>query len=196
MAHDLEPVFNGTTGWRRIYLDLPGRGGSPSAFPVVSAGDLLALILHFVDAVIGQGRLSVIGASYGGLFARAIAHQTPDRLDGLCLISPHLRVSGPTSLPERTVVVPGQVDQTALPDGWEWIPDMLVVQTPQVAGALTANVQAMKAQPDMDYLDLTGAPENEQSRSTWTESPPDARHPPFVWSAAKTASSATRTGGT
>ena len=105
MAHDLEPVFAGLPGWRRVYLDLPGRGGSPATSDVVSAGDLLDVIMRFVDEVIGVHRFSVIGASYGGLFARAIAHQFPERLTGLCLIAPRIRVDGATDLPERTVIV-------------------------------------------------------------------------------------------
>ena len=116
--------------------------------------------MRFVDEVIGVHRFSVIGASYGGLFARAIAHQFPERLTGLCLIAPRIRVDGATDLPERTVIVADHIDASTLPEGWEWIPDMLVVQTPEVARAITASVQAMTAPPDEEYLTLSGAPEN------------------------------------
>jgi pimeloyl-ACP methyl ester carboxylesterase len=83
----LEPVFAGRNGYRRLYPDLPGMGRSP-ADDVSSSDDILGALEDFVDAEIGDGPFLLIGQSFGGYLARALAHRRPDQVRGLALICP------------------------------------------------------------------------------------------------------------
>lgn len=83
-----EPIFASKTGWRRIYFDMPGMGKTPASDAIVSADDLLDLILGFIDAMIPGERFSLIGQSYGGYLARGVLARKADRIDGMSLICP------------------------------------------------------------------------------------------------------------
>ncbi|SDG32431.1 Pimeloyl-ACP methyl ester carboxylesterase [Lentzea fradiae] len=82
----LEPLFAARPGYRRLYPDLPAMGKSP-ANDVRSTDDVLAAVEEFVDTHI-DGPFLVIGESYGGYLARALAHRRPDQVRGLALICP------------------------------------------------------------------------------------------------------------
>lgn len=99
----LEPVFDAVTGYRRIYLDLPGMGRTPAPETIGSADDVLDVLLAFVDGVIGDGPLLVAGHSAGGYFAQAIAARRPDQVVGLALLCPLL--AGTHDVPEHEVIV-------------------------------------------------------------------------------------------
>ena len=51
MTYNLEPLFAGRPGWRRLYPDLPGMGKTPGADWIASQDDILAVVLEFLDAV-------------------------------------------------------------------------------------------------------------------------------------------------
>lgn len=99
----LEPLFADRAGFRRLYPDLPGMGRSPAG-AVASADDLLAALEELADAEIGSEFL-VVGQSYGGYLARALAHRRPEQVVGLALSCPvgeYLRASQST-VPELEV---------------------------------------------------------------------------------------------
>lgn len=82
----LEPFFATRPGYRRLYPDLPAMGKSP-ADGVESSDDVLAALEEFVDKQI-DGSFLLIGESYGGYLARALAHRRPEQVAGLALICP------------------------------------------------------------------------------------------------------------
>lgn len=83
-----EPVFAARSEpFRRLYPDLPGMGRS-SAEGVESADDVLACLGAYVDEHIGDRPFLVIGESYGGYLARALAARRTDQVTGLALIVP------------------------------------------------------------------------------------------------------------
>ncbi|WP_158853365.1 alpha/beta fold hydrolase [Saccharothrix deserti] len=84
----LEPVFAGRTGYRRLYPDLPGMGKSPSPPAIASSDHILDVIQDFVDALIGNTPFLLVGESYGGYLARAIARSRAEQVLGLALICP------------------------------------------------------------------------------------------------------------
>jgi pimeloyl-ACP methyl ester carboxylesterase len=86
----LEPVFDALTGYRRVYLDLPGMGRTPAPEAISSADDVLDLLLEFIDGVIGDRALLLLGHSAGGYYAQAIARQRPEQVAGLALLCPLL----------------------------------------------------------------------------------------------------------
>jgi pimeloyl-ACP methyl ester carboxylesterase len=106
----LDPTIEAHGGWRRVYLDLPGMGASP-ADGIDSSEDLVAAVEAAIDAEVGGEPFAVLGASYGAMVARRVAHDRP--VLGLASIA---GVSGPAGgtrdLPPRTVL-PARTAQDA-----------------------------------------------------------------------------------
>lgn len=98
----LDPVFEATTGHRRIYPDLPGMGRTPAPETIKGADDVLEVLLGFIDEMIGDQPLLVVGHSAGGYYAQAIAGQRPEQVVGLALLCPLL--AGIHDVPQHEVV--------------------------------------------------------------------------------------------
>lgn len=124
----LEPVFAGTSGYRRIYPDLPGQGRTPAPESIRSADDVLDALLALIDAVCGGEPLLLVGHSAGGYFARAIAHRRPGRTIGLALICPLLE--GLRDVPAHEAVVREPLDAEAAKADLDAFRSYFVVQTP------------------------------------------------------------------
>ncbi|GCE50242.1 pimeloyl-ACP methyl ester carboxylesterase [Thermosporothrix hazakensis] len=106
MTGCLEPLFSQQAGWQRIYLDLPGMGRTPGRDDITSSDDILALVLDFIDAVIGDQPFLLIGASYGGYLCQAILHQRFARVVGMALLCPGVLMErAQRDLPAQTVLV-------------------------------------------------------------------------------------------
>jgi pimeloyl-ACP methyl ester carboxylesterase len=97
----LDPVLDAFTGYRRIYLDLPGMGRTPAPETISSADDVLEVLLAFIDGVIGDQPLLVAGHSAGGYYAQAITGRRPEQVAGLALLCPLL--AGIHNVPEHAV---------------------------------------------------------------------------------------------
>jgi pimeloyl-ACP methyl ester carboxylesterase len=82
----LDPVIERSGGWRRLYPDLPGMGRTPIG-KVASADDVVQAVENEIDARLGNSRFALLGNSFGGLLARAIAHRRRDRILGLATIA-------------------------------------------------------------------------------------------------------------
>ena len=87
-ADYLEPVLHRREGWRRIYLDLPGRGGTPSASWITTPDEVLEIVLQVLDRVIPGERFVLAGHSAGGYLARAVLHRRMAFVDGLLQVVP------------------------------------------------------------------------------------------------------------
>jgi pimeloyl-ACP methyl ester carboxylesterase len=124
MVGTLEPVFDGTNNYRRVYPDLPGMGRTPAPESLNSADDVLDVLLAFVAGVLGDGPFLLAGHSAGAHYARAIAARRPAQVTGLALICP--LVENPRDLPAHEVLH-ASVD----PAGESAFRDYFVVQTPQ-----------------------------------------------------------------
>lgn len=61
MAATVEPAFADLGGWRRLYVDLPGTGGSPSGQP--SSDAVLDEIVGTIRVEPGDERFAVAGWS-------------------------------------------------------------------------------------------------------------------------------------
>jgi len=99
----LDPVFDALTGYRRIYLDLPGMGRTAAPETIRSADDVLDVLLAFIDGVVGDQPLLVAGHSAGGYYAQAIADRRPEQAVGLALLCPLL--AGIHDVPAHEVIV-------------------------------------------------------------------------------------------
>jgi pimeloyl-ACP methyl ester carboxylesterase len=90
-----EPVFAGREGWRRIYIDPPGTGKTPSREWIKDQDGMLDVIARVIDDLVGldpsgdrPGRFAIAGTSAGGLHARGLVRRDPSRILGLLLRVP------------------------------------------------------------------------------------------------------------
>ncbi|TDU91864.1 pimeloyl-ACP methyl ester carboxylesterase [Kribbella voronezhensis] len=83
-----EPVFADRPGWRRIHLDPPGTGKTPSREWITDQDGMLDVIARAIDGVIGSSAFAVAGTSAGGLHARGLVRRDPERILGLMLRVP------------------------------------------------------------------------------------------------------------
>ncbi|HEX6967357.1 MAG TPA: alpha/beta hydrolase [Micromonosporaceae bacterium] len=90
LAAALEPAIAAHPGLRRVYVDLPGCGRSPGGPPDSDA--VLAAVAEFVDETVGERRFLLVGCSYGGYLAAALARRRPEQVAGLLLVCPAVRI--------------------------------------------------------------------------------------------------------
>src|SRR4051794_35365263 len=88
MTGCLEPIFTRRPGFRRIYPDLPGMGATPAPPALASSDDVLAELTTFVGETIGAQPFILIGETWVGYLARALAGSRSAQVLGLALICP------------------------------------------------------------------------------------------------------------
>src|SRR5262249_43778275 len=86
LVEAFEPAFAECTGFRRIYLDLPGHGESPAGSTAPSAEGLLEALQEPLTAVAGPQPLLVAHA-YGAYLAQGLLALGGD-VGGLFLVAP------------------------------------------------------------------------------------------------------------
>ncbi len=86
----MEPVFSQIDyQFRRIYLDLPGRGESHAGADIKNSDDMIRVLLSFIESVLPENESFILaGESYGGYLARGIIKEMPNRVSGLILLCP------------------------------------------------------------------------------------------------------------
>lgn len=87
MKFCMEPIFQHMTGYKRIYIDLPGMGSSHAPISYASSDKILEILLSFIHDLIVENFL-LIGESYGGYLARGILSSRLDKVDGMMLLCP------------------------------------------------------------------------------------------------------------
>jgi pimeloyl-ACP methyl ester carboxylesterase len=106
MVYDMEPIFAKREGWRRIYLDMPGHGGTGARDWMRGSDDILKVVEEFIDSVVGSQRFVVVGASYGAYIARGLVHRRSAAIDGLFVYVPVIVADrSERTVPPRTVLV-------------------------------------------------------------------------------------------
>ncbi len=103
-ADYLEPVFGADRGWRRIYLDLPGRGRTRGEPWIKTNDQVLDIVLDVIETVIPGERFVVAGHSAGGYLARAVLNHRMDLVDGLLQVVPVIDPDD-EDVPEPTTLV-------------------------------------------------------------------------------------------
>lgn len=143
MAAAMEPAWRDRTGWRRIYVDLPGCGGSPAG-PETSDG-VVTEVADFLDRVAGPEPVAVAGCSYGGYLAAALARRRPERIAGLLLICAGVKINRD----ERDVPPPTD------PDPVGWLDDVDPEQRDHLSTTLGLRTRAVASRV---WALLAGAP--------------------------------------
>jgi pimeloyl-ACP methyl ester carboxylesterase len=152
----LEPIFTRRTGYRRLYPDLPAMGRSPAPESIASSDDMLDAVQDFVDDHIDDQPFLLVGESYGGYLARALAAARPAQVLGLALICPAgiALEHADRTLPERQVLRPDPALLESIDDPQvaEEFASVSVVQTPEtlrrfreevMSGVSIADTEAM-----------------------------------------------------
>ena len=88
MVAEMEPIFQGRSGWRRIYPDLPGCGRTPARPWIHGQDQILQVVLGLIEQVFPRQRFAVAGFSAGAYLARGVAYHKAGWLDGLLLTAP------------------------------------------------------------------------------------------------------------
>ncbi len=156
----LDAVIERSGGWRRMYLDLPGMGRTPIG-KVRSTDDVVQAVEDEIDARLGDSPFALLGNSYGGMLARAIAHRRRGRMLGLATIAGvFIADRGQRHLPDRVVLRedPEAVAVAAAEGAADDYVDMAVVQSVDNArGFLDGVWPGLQA---ADYEGITGIEQN------------------------------------
>ncbi len=109
MVPRLEPVFASTTGWRRVYPDLPGAGETPGRADMANLDAYMEDVFAFIEAESGGKPVVLAGTSWGAFVSLAFAKKHPEKLLGLGLFVP---ATMDKNAPKRNVIVkePGVLD--------------------------------------------------------------------------------------
>ena len=90
MMADIEPNFDESSGWQRIYFDLPGHGNTVAPDWLNNQTQMFEILTKFIEQVIGDQKFCVIGNSYGGYLSLGLVRKMPHRLLGAALLVPDL----------------------------------------------------------------------------------------------------------
>jgi pimeloyl-ACP methyl ester carboxylesterase len=169
MTGALEPFFAGLPGYRRLYPDLPGMGASPAG-QIDSSDGIMAALVDFIDAEIGDQPFVLIGESYGGYLARGLVARRPSQVLGLGLICPigAALENAERTVPEHVVLAadPGLVESLS-PAEAEDFTTIAVIQTAETLRQYREDVVPGLDAADTEAMDrirknwaLTIAPES------------------------------------
>lgn len=84
----METIFGAKSGYKRIYVDLPGMGNSDSAEWITNSDIMLDIVIQFIEKIIPDENFLLVGESYGGYLSRGVVYKMPSRVDGVLLICP------------------------------------------------------------------------------------------------------------
>ncbi|MFG3341289.1 alpha/beta fold hydrolase [Glycomyces sp. NPDC048151] len=141
MTGFMEPFFTrrtaerpGGQSYRRFYPDLPGMGQTEITERYRGSDDMLDAVQGFVDHVIGDAPFIVVGESYGGYLARAVACSRPEQVLGLGLVCPIGKEARQSKrkLPPHTVIARDPAFMAGLPPADAAVyGELAVVQSPE-----------------------------------------------------------------
>lgn len=153
MSGCLEPVFRQRQDYRRIYVDLPGMGNTPSAPWIRNSDHMLEVLLEFVDTVIGDTNFLVTGESYGGSLALGLVSKMKERIDGVLLLCASTDPLEDDGLPPKQVIWRSERLAAA-----EEVPSLreyrglAVIATPEMYGKWLDDIQPALDIADMEFL--------------------------------------------
>lgn len=84
----MEPLFTNRTGYRRIYIDLPGMGLTKNYDDIQSSDDMLNAVQDFIQAIIPDQEYIIASESYGAYLARGVIQKQNEKLLGAAFICP------------------------------------------------------------------------------------------------------------
>jgi pimeloyl-ACP methyl ester carboxylesterase len=151
----LEPLFAADDRWKRIYLDLPGRGRTRGEPWITTNDQVLDIVLEVIDAVIPGERFVIAGHSAGGYLARAVVNRRMASVDGLLHVVPVIDPDD-EDVPEPTTLVADQrlverMEAEVGPETATRLAAAMVVQSATVYERVKPLLPAMRDH-DADFL--------------------------------------------
>ena len=129
----LDPTFAAEGQWRRVYIDLPGMGGSNAGPEIESADAVAKAVVEFARDTFQNGKFAVFGSSFGGMIARHLAAEFGEQILGLALLCP-VAVAEPSdrALPPKTVLQadPELLESLDVEDARDYA-ETAVIQSPE-----------------------------------------------------------------
>jgi pimeloyl-ACP methyl ester carboxylesterase len=127
---DFEPIFTKASGFRRIYVDLPGMGTTP-ANGVKDLDDMYLRLVQFIDARLGKSKFLLAGSSCGGYLARVLAQRYLEQVDGLLLRVPLIEpIDSLRDLDAFQPLVPNDQLMSSMPSEDKTLLGNVLIQTP------------------------------------------------------------------
>lgn len=141
--------------FQRIYVDLPGMGKSASQGKIASSDDIFHIIQIFVNNVIGTKHFAIIGESYGGYLARAIASVYLAQIKGLFFLCPVIEPkSSKRRIPKFEVITKSpQMDRIFQNVESSDFEELAVVQTQKTWDKYQSEVQSGINKAELTLLD-------------------------------------------
>ena len=101
----IDAAFENVPGYERLYVDMPGFGGTPALKGQGGLPQYAQWLDEAVEQLIGTAPYAAIGASVGGLLVRDSAARRPEQCRGLALLAPVIDpVRSHRTLPPKTVL--------------------------------------------------------------------------------------------
>lgn len=151
MVHEYEPLFDNRTGWRRIYPDMPGMGQTPAPDWITNIGQMLDVLVAFVDAVAPGERFIAAGTSFGGGMARGLVQRRGSQMDGVMLNVSKIDDRAKYQPPAHRVIHEDPAFLSALQPG-EDIVNMLVVQSLETLQSIRTYYETAGAIADQAFI--------------------------------------------
>lgn len=166
----LEPMIDARPV-RRVYIDLPGHGDSRPSSGVRRPDDVLDLVDLLLDEEAPTGGFLVLGHSFGGHFARAIAARHPDRVSGMALICPAL--PGQQRTPAPAVVRDDHVSTALDPDQRAEYEGYFVIRTAETLERFRRAVIPVVGEVDDETLEsaITAGPHTAEPDTVVLDAP-------------------------
>jgi pimeloyl-ACP methyl ester carboxylesterase len=148
----MEPLFADRRGWRRIYVDLPGMGLSRGPDWLVSHDQMLETVSGFIDVVVGDQRIVLVGHSYGAELARGLMAGDNHRIGAALLLSPGGSEDAPEEAGPPTVFVESRQFQDALTETERNFAGLFRVRSMEVLNIVRAQAMPGVHAADYDFL--------------------------------------------
>ena len=170
----LDPTIEASGTWRRLYLDLPGHGGSPVG-DVSSAEDVVSVVEAEIRERVGGDHFAILGNSFGGMIARRVAHDFRDQVLGLgAIASVFVAAHGDRDVPVPVLLRQDAAVLAGLGEMADAYAELAVVHTSDNARAFVEHVHPGLIAADQDALVRIS------QRYALAEEPEDACPAPFM----------------
>jgi pimeloyl-ACP methyl ester carboxylesterase len=84
----MEPLFKNRSGWKRVYIDLPGMGKTEAKNWANNTDRINEIVSSLIDTRFINSKIVLVGHSYGAYLTRAIAQEKGDIVEGILMIAP------------------------------------------------------------------------------------------------------------
>lgn len=90
---------------QRIYVDLPGFGGTPALAGKAGLPEIAHWLQNLLESLLGAQPFALIGNSLGGLLAQEMADRFDNQILGMVLLAPVIRPAAEErNLPARSII--------------------------------------------------------------------------------------------